>query len=208
MTLGTYSALREYRRRIKAMLDDPECTGDLLGLGVALLDFAVLRDRSEKGFRHYAQQVWDTSGGYQVRGVLRGDIRRYDAIKDADNNGPARRCGAPMIRRQGPCGQSASRRALITDAMTGRKQWLAGCKRHEEWFNTQVRLNAADVNAIADAVQPPANAGGVLARHIPEIDWEAVWVSLDPTWTAPPEGEEELVSVYPKLRLVVSEADQ
>lgn len=202
----TYSALREYRKRIAAMLADPECTGDLFSLGVALLDFAVLRNRDHQKFEHYAAQVWDFRHGSHTRDVLRKDIRRYDAIKDAEERDPARRCGAPMVRRQGPCGSSASRRAMLTDTLTGRKQWLAGCKRHEEWFNERVRANRADVEELAEAVRPPANAGGVLARHLPEIDWVRVWVGLDPTWTAPPESEPELVSVYPKLRLVLPEA--
>lgn len=200
----TYSALREYRKRIAAMLADPECVGDLFALGVALLDFAVLRiDRDERSWSHYGTKAWGSAPRYQVRDVLLKDIRRYDAIKDAEERGPARRCGAPMIRRQGPCGQSASRRAMLTDTLTGRQQWIAGCKRHEEWFNAQVRANRAKVGEIAEAVRPPANAGGVLARHIPEIDWEAAWTKLDPSWTRPPEAEPEVVEVYPKLRLVL-----
>lgn len=204
----TYSALREYRKRVKAMLDDPECTGDLFGLGVALLDFAVMGDRDERTWKHYAVRAWGDKAGYTsrygIREVLRKDIRRYDAIKDAEERDPARRCGAPMIRRQGPCGQSASRRAMLTDALTGRRQWIAGCKRHEDWFNTQVRANRAEVSEIAEAVRPPANAGGVLARHIPEIDWQALWLTLDPEWTAPPEAEPEVVPVFPRLRLVLA----
>lgn len=207
MSDHTYSALKEYRKRIAAMLADPECTGDLFSLGVALLDFAILRNRDHKNWAHYAEQVWDFRGRRYIHGVLRKDIRRYDAIQDADERDPARRCGAPMVRRQGPCGNSASRRALLTDSLTGRKQWIAGCKRHEDWFNDRVRSNRADIEEIADAVRPAANAGGVLARHIPEIDWEAVWVKLDPSWERPPEADPEPVSVYPKLRLVLSEVE-
>lgn len=206
----TYSALREYRKRIKAMLDDPECTGELLSLGISLLDFAVLRiDRDETSWRYYAVRAWGDKAGYTsrygIREVLRKDIRRYDALADANERDPARRCGAPMVRRQGPCGQSASRRALLTDLQTGRKQWLAGCRRHEGWFNAQVRANRQDAAEAVEAVRPPANAGGVLARHIPEIDWHAAWQKLDPAWTPPPEAEPEIVTVYPKLRLVLGE---
>lgn len=207
MSEHTYSALREYRKRIAAMLVDPECTDDLFGLGVALLDFAVLRiDRDERSWNHYAEKAWGKASRYRIRDVLRKDIRRYDALKDADSNAPARRCGAPMIRRQGPCGQSASRRALLTDADTGRKQWIAGCSRHSDWFNAEVLANRAVVEDAPAAVRPAANAGGVLARHIPEIDWEALWVKLDPSWTRPPEAESEEIPVMPKLRLVLGGA--
>lgn len=203
----TYTALREYRKRVKAMLDDPECVGDLFGLGIALLDFAVLRiNRDERSWQYYADQTFEHTHKWAIRDVLRKDIRRYDALKDAESSDPRRKCGAPMVRRQGPCGQSAGRQAMLTDTLTGRKQWIAGCKRHEDWFNAQVRANRAEVGEIAEAVRPAANAGGVLARHIPEIDWHAAWVKLDPSWVAPPEQEPEVVPVFPKLRLVLGSA--
>ncbi|WP_377324722.1 hypothetical protein ACFJIY_07575 [Pimelobacter simplex] len=201
----TYSALREYRKRIAAMLDDPECTGDLLSLGISLLDFAVLRvSRDEKKFEFYARRSWGDRN-YRTRSVLKSDIRRYDALKDADTCSPARECGAPMVRRKGPCGQSAGRRALLTDADTGRKQWIAACSRHRDWFEARVRSNRAEIE-VSNPERPAANAGGVLARHIPEIDWVAVWKDLDPAWTPPPERKPEEVPLKPRLTLVLGGA--
>lgn len=57
--------------------------------------------------------------------------------------------------------------------------------------------------AVEPVLRPPANAGGVLARHIPEIDWEACWIKLDPEWTKPPEVEPEEIPVAPRLRLIL-----
>lgn len=205
----TYSALKEYRRRIAAMLEDPECTGDLLTLGVALLDFAVLRATTEKTWGHYAERAWgpsDNGHKWRVIGVLKSDIRRYDAIKDAETTGPGRACGSPMIRRQGPCGQSATIRTLITDPLTGRQQWLAACSRHREWFNERALTNRRQTPEAPDLVVPAANAGGVLSRHIKEIDWHGVWTNLDPSWTPPPEVEPETVPLRPRLRLVFSDS--
>jgi hypothetical protein len=203
----TYSALREYRKRIRAMLDDPECNDDLLGLGIALLDFAILRiDRDERTWRHYAEQAWGEAGDYRIRGVLKRDIRRYDAAKDADAVDPMRKCAAPMVRRQGACGQSAFRRTMLTDPDTGRRQWLAACRRHEDWFTARVRDNRLAVDAVEEVTRPPANAGGVLARHIPEIAWEETWRKLDPNWTPPPEAEPEEVPLKPRLTLVLGGA--
>lgn len=201
----TYSALCEYRKRIAAMLDDPECTDELFGLGVALLDFAVLRiNRDERSFEHYAEKAWGRAGAHRVRGVLREDIRRYDALADAETSGPGRTCGAPMMRRQGPCGQSAGRRAMLRDPLTGRAQWLAACGRHADWFDAQVIANrTALAEGPTQAERPAANTGGVLARHIPEIDWSEVWVKIDPSWTPPPEAEPEEIPVKPRLRLVL-----
>lgn len=203
----TFSVLREYRRRIEAMLDDPECSGDLFALGVSLLDYAILRiDVNERSWRYYGSRAWGSDRhGYTVRDVLRRDIRRYDALKDAEARDPACRCGAPMIRRKGPCGNSAGRRALLTDPDTGRKQWLAACSRHADWFDVRVRANRERCEVETITI-PAANTGGVLARHIPEIDWQATWRKLDPTWTPPPEGEDEPTRSKPKLSLILGGA--
>ncbi len=204
--METYSALREYRRRINAMLEDPECNTELFALGVALLDYVVLRINSEeRSWAYYAKRAWGETSRHRIRDVLGKDIRRYDAISDATSRDPARRCGAPMVRRQGPCGQSASLRALLTDPDTGRKQWIAACSRHREWFEGRVRSNRAQVE-VANPERPPANTGGVLARHIPEIDWHEIWLRIDPKWTPPPEAEPEQVPLKPKLSIVLGGA--
>lgn len=206
MTDSTYSALKEYRKRIAGMLTDPDCGGELFSLGVALLDYAVLKTDTDETFAHYADRAWGKSGHWQIRDVLRKDIRRYDAIRDAELSTPGRTCGAPMIRRTGPCGNSATIRRMLTDVDTGRRQWLAACARHREWFDARAIANRAAVDSADKAVIPAANAGGVLARHIPEIDWPALWVWFDPKWTPPPESEPEEVQLRPRLRLVLSGA--
>lgn len=203
----TFSALSDYRNRIANMLDDPDCTDDLFTLGVSLLDLAVLRiNRDERSWSFYAERAWGSKSNWKLRDVLRKDIRRYDAIKDAEARDPARRCGSPMIRRQGPCGNSASLRTMLTDPDTGRKQWIAACSRHRDWFEDRVRNNRLAVEQTEAVERPPANAGGVLARHIPEIAWEDLWRKLDPNWTPPPEAEPEEVPLKPRLQLVLGGA--
>lgn len=205
-TLLPYTLLKTYHARIRAMLDDPECGGDLLSLGISLLDYAILRTTTDKSWQHYAKAAWGESHRYQVRDVLRKDIRRYDAFKDAEGGQWARICGAPMIRRQGPCGQTGSLRTMLTDSESGRRQWLAACSRHREWFEARVHENRMAVTSDDVVVRPPANTGGVLARHIPEIDWPTTWVKLDPNWTPPPEETPLEVPLKPRLRLVLGGA--
>lgn len=200
--IETFTALREYRRRAAAMLDDPECTGELLSLGIALLDFVVLRMRDEKNFGYYAQRAWGDKSRWRIQSVIKADIRRYDALKDADARDPARRCGAPMQRRSGPCGQSATRRSLLTDADTGRKQWIAACRRHVDWFDTRIRSNRQHCEVETITI-PAANTGGVLARHLPEIGWDEIYRKYEPSWTPPPEGADEPTGSKPKLTLIL-----
>lgn len=192
-------------------LGQPEPEAEVVPDGVVKLPAKSRRSKKPTGrpepqpWSYYAARVWDRPGRvhWRIKEVLRNDTRRYDAIADAESRGTARLCGAPMIRRAGPCNTSATVRGMLTDPYTGRKQWISACTRHRDWFNEQVRANRAaegDVQAIA---VPAANTGGVLARHIPEIDWKHVWKQLDPNWVEPPESEDEPVEVMPKLRLIL-----
>jgi hypothetical protein len=64
--------------------------------------------------------------------------------------------------------------------------------------------NAAELKANPAPV-PPANTGGVLERHLPEIDWWKVWTHVDKSWSPPPEGER---FHKPKLTLVMGEPEE
>lgn len=189
------AAAQRYAKRVRALLEDPECTGELLAIGVALADLIDLRGGGN----------WSTvgTGVYGPKGLLRTlksalreDVRRYDVTKDPDANYWGARCGAPMIRRQGPCGNHGSRRALVTDPETGRQQWLAGCSRHAEWF-TKALVAHRQAASTVEKIDPPANAGGVLERHFPDVKWEDIYEWVQPGWTEPGERVEA-----PKLRLI------
>lgn len=193
-------------------MGDPDCVGDLLLMGIALarwVDYGlpvVDVPREKATWKTLGAQVLKTSstGHTYIEQTLRSDIRRYDPIKDAGGHFFRARCGAPMVRREGPCGGNATQRVLVADAETGRKSWLAACSRHKDWFNAEWSR--------ARTVEPPrrpiANAGGVLARHIPDIDWPHIYRQIDPAWEPPPEGDydDELVVERPKLRLILGGA--
>lgn len=59
------------------------------------------------------------------------------------------------------------------------------------------------LDVITGDIPRPGTPGGVLARHIPEMDWPRLWRTLDPAWadaiatipTLPPTGRPALRSV-------------
>ena len=207
-----FAAMRDHHRRIEAMIADEECVGDLMLLGVALARWV---DYHLPALAKGERLTWERlgrlvvkpsrSGSLEVKQILKRDIRRYDPITDAGSHFFQSRCGAPMIRRQGPCGGPSTRQVLVSDPDTGRKSWLSGCTRHADWFTAQ-RIKSREVEP---ARMPFANAGGVLARHFPDIDWPDLYRKLDPQWAPPPEGEyedDDLLIDRPKLRLILGGA--
>lgn len=205
----SYAALRRHDKRVQGMYDDPGCTGDLLLLGLALaryVDFELLPNRAaarKLTYSELGQMVFEMRSPrqlqYLVTGVLRSDVRRY-AIQDARY---ARTCQAPMIRRQGTCGKPGNHHAYLVDIDTGERSPLCACNRHKDWAEAAIKRN----RAAAAATPPPtpvANSGGVLARHIPEINWEKAYVAVDPKWTPPPE---DTPWRKPRFELVLGDPD-
>lgn len=194
----SYDALVKHHKRIQGMLDDPDCTGDLLVAGLSLawyVDFTVTESTRMRGadLRAVASRAFPPArAGMGSRDtmydVLRKDIRRYSVYADPDSRATyaywSLTCGAPMIRRDGLCGQHATQRELVTDHDTGRRSYSGACGRpeHRQWLAGVVARNRADAPP-----RPAANVGGVLERHLPEIGWREVYLYLDPKWTPPPE---------------------
>lgn len=212
----SYAALRRHNKRIQAMIADPECVGDLLAYGIALARYVDLdaswrkprEGEKRKTYEEFGKEVLAIRNSrqihYAVRGILRGDIRRYDSRR-AVPNGVV--CTAPMIRRAGECGQPSSHgnRETLTDLDTGERTEIGSCSnpKHREWLQRVVRRNRDAMKEHPPPV-PAANSGGVLARHIPEVDWDKVYVQIDPNWTPPPE---EKPWTKPKLALLLGEPD-
>lgn len=194
-TPPTDEALRAHHKRIQGMLEDPECVGDLFALGVSMaffVDFEADRTQRSKGsLSALARRALPLPRhlGYQLERVIKADIRRYDHEADkASGSVWSVTCGAPMIRRPGPCGVSASDRRLLVDHDTGRQQYIGACGRppHKHWMETVYARNSKGEDRPAPPM-PAANTGGVLARHLPEIGWESIYLNYDPYWERPPE---------------------
>src|SRR5690554_4724218 len=150
LTMADARALRAHERRVAAMLEDPECTGELLLVGLAI---ARSVDLGDPGFtaddgtmpmqviadrvygQHYLSSVMvlpmrprgDANPRRRISDVFRQDRRRYDPDVDEGSTSLMRvTCGRPMVRRDGLCDRKASTRQRLTDPATGRRQW-AGC---------------------------------------------------------------------------------
>jgi hypothetical protein len=209
----SWTALREFNDCVSAMLADEDCGDDLLLVGIWMARATILNDppRSETGgwslkpcgeAIHRKRVRSGYSAAEHVRNVLRRDIRRYDPLAEQDGfHRPP--CGAPMIRRAGECGQHSTSHGSFVDLDTGRRHPFGACSRHREWFMRTWRVNQQMVkDAGKDLPVPPANTGGVLARHLTRVDWPTFWRKLDEKWTPPPE---EKPFQRPKLRLLTFE---
>jgi hypothetical protein len=177
--------------RSARMLDDPNLGGDLLLVGLAFarfLDFGGIPPGQRLSTNHVADCVWPALShrAWKVKRVLADDARCYQPPLRYKEDG--RRCGAPMIRRDGPCGRTATWSKLLTDWTTGEKSWLMACSRHVQWYDEIARANRESKPDVVPL--PAANHGGVLARHIPEFGWPKIWAwATDGRWVEHPEVE-------------------
>jgi hypothetical protein len=209
----------EYYRRVAAMFADPHLTGDLLLVGLYLVDQwwnrggdVRVEDVADALFPaappltitfNGAPQRGRSPGVARVDKALRDDIRRYDPLWEGTP--VARyRCQAPMLRRSGVCGGTDHRAVMVTDVATGKRSMLVACTRHNGWWEQQWAANRAAVAAAGVVPAPSANRGGVLARHFPEVDWPAYWARLDPRWVRAPEPDDEAPGGSPTLRLLTT----
>lgn len=228
MTDPTYAQLRAHEKRISGMLADPECVGELLlvGMGMARsvdlgdppwedgsMQMRVIAERIY-GVRQLPSQILGTAHIHdradhrpkrRVQGVFRADRRRYSAEVDGDRGFGYTTCGRPMLRREGLCARSATNQRRLIDPATGQRRTVGSCSQPKcrAWFADLLARNAAELTAHPAPV-PPANTGGVLERHLPEIDWWKIWAHVDSNWKPPPEGER---FHRPKLTLLVAGED-
>jgi hypothetical protein len=232
MSTPSGPALREHDKRVRAMLADPDCCGELLLVGIAMARALDLGDPAPLGpafslkdvartlygpVRIIADLALPAGPGWQDRhrsgvgdayrrllDVLHSDIRRY---VPTDTPFGHVTCGRPRVRTDGACGRgaSANHTKRLVDPLTGEKHWVGACSNTacKAWLAAVAVRNREELAAHPPPV-PPANAGGVLERHLPEIDWWKLWSHLDERWTPPPEAEP---FHPPKLQLVLCDPD-
>jgi hypothetical protein len=208
--VSTFSAFRRHNERVAGMLADYECVGELLLVGVVMARAVDLDDPpfgSELSLNGVADRIYGGGDGYpthlayptldgrcdprprwRIRDVIRLDARRY---KPGDEYSRTV-CGRPTpAKDKGRCGRSPHHEhiARFVDPASGERRYVAACnyREHKAWWQALKAENKRQLEA-APAPVPPANVGGVLDRHLPEIDWWALWRNLDPKWVPPPEG--------------------
>jgi len=206
-----------YDRCVTGMYDDPDLTGDLLIIGLywaravhlgtpSLDDIGRSTAKAIYGrAAHSTHLATSSSNNYQrisaagtqrVWDVVRSDIRRY--IPDTSR---AARCQRPIrstpeqVKEFGEsCGRLTSGEAFrprFVDPVNGIRYSIGCCStpRCVAWWNELLARNRAEAEANCPP-EPFANSGGILARHLPDLDWELIYQALDPTWVPPNEAEQ------------------
>lgn len=219
--MAELDALQAHESRVAAMLADRTCVGELLLVGMALARSVDLGDPPfVKGLtlKAFADKIYgryqydapflvvpgrhrsDRSFGLRrIEDVVHADRRRYEPT---DEYGQVL-CGRPMIRRTGLCAKYASHKERLTDPLTGLRQYVGACTSVacRAWLDAVTGRNQQEL-AAHPAPVPAANTGGVLERHLPEINWHELWRGLDPRWSPPPEAGAQQA---PKLRILVTD---
>lgn len=122
---------------------------------------------------------------WTIRQIVKRDCPRYEPP-----NGKASwhgvECGAPMIRRDGVCGQRASEAFRVTDAVTGHWHMAGGCGRHRDWAQG-LRRAEKERQAAGNLPEPIPNTGGLAPSHS-NVNWPNLYRWADPYWTPPRVG--------------------
>ena len=150
--------------------------------------------------------------------LLYVDRPRYEDERDGWEE---RTCAAPMIRRQGLCGQHAAGHDYTVDQETGWRTAVWYCRRHEPWGRDLRAQRIANPGP-----EPIPNAGGLVTSYLLSEGQEQAWArlykeaavwKLDRFWEPPkaygvvaddwPVPGKEPVPQRARLRLVIGGAD-
>lgn len=161
-----------YRAQIQAMMADPDLTGDVLLLAVAMLNQSQLAiEAGQQRFRWSdvcRDLGWD--GSHKLRWTIADDFPRYEV----ERSKLVPPCAAAMIRREGLCGKPAAGSLVFIDRdpVTGAGRTVGFCSRHGALGrDINSRLKQWRANG---SPQPADNAGGVLPRYF-DGDWPGLY---------------------------------
>lgn len=208
----THTQLVAHNACTTAMLDDPDLTGDLLLIGLHWARAVHLGTPELDHLGHStAQAVYGqathgpclatTSGHHHPRiapsgvqrvwDVIRSDIRRYapDTSRAAWCQRPIRRSPEQAKLLGKVCGRATTGeayRALFVGVVDGARNSIGCCSqpRCVAWWQALRAKNQAEINTHGRP-EPVANTGGILARHLPDLDWERIYRALCPKRVPP-----------------------
>ncbi|WP_280448415.1 hypothetical protein [Nocardia brasiliensis] len=205
MSTDLKAILRRDERRRK-MLHDPDLSGDLLLLALALDEVCDIRkDQGRRWFRaNWVEAIEDMvcrdypgrPTGWWVKHQIAEDMPRYEVA-----GGTGRKCNAPVLRRSGvtnACGATGSVGLTDRDPFTGEGVRVWACKAHKAFA---AEVQARDRQWFENGrPSPPPNAGGVLERYF-SGNWDALYRWAAP-WKEPLRGGREATPPRPTLRLI------
>lgn len=166
----------DQNRAIQEMLEDPDLNDNLLLIAIAFRAVVIGHHFTRRST--WLDAVCEATGLrlYTVQHHIGRDVPRYQA----PTPGYDVSCDAPMIRRDGPCGQRASHHLYDIDPATGEQWGIHRCGRHFDrslWLARDVHWREWTTNG---KPSPPHNTGGILRRHFPNVIWEEIYA-----WAAP-----------------------
>lgn len=119
------------------------------------------------GEYQYGQRI-----GSRLADLIDADRPRYETDQRAAI-WQQRLCSAPMIRREGECGQRAVDKSLSIDPATGWRTPLWYCARHREWGRkADVALRAMEWP------EPIPNAGGLMPSYLRADNGDDGWIAI------------------------------
>ena len=170
-----------YDRFVARVYQDKRMTPEAREL---ILLLAWLTDRDPNRFdeqgnliRKWRKRASDILGEYgrpggrresRLADLLYADRPRYD-FPPLSYNQP---CAAPMIRREGLCGQPSSDHDYEVDQETGWKTPVYFCRRHEPWGKQLHQRRVREPGP-----EPIPNAGGLVTSYFEGSDM-AAWARL------------------------------
>ena len=188
---------RTYHDIVDDLFDDPECTGDLLLLCLAIARISYADERGKVSIREIEKLTGLITA--QVKGIIRTDTPAY---RPPPRN-RAYRCTVILPRAKRECGRSSSYYGKLRDAGDGTWVDAVGCSRHRDEVEAACRASWVAWTENGQP-EPEPNSGGILMRHFTAANWDHLysWANFrDITVTPRPSTPRA-----PKLRLILGGA--
>lgn len=203
------------RDRMLAIAADPDLTGDTELFAFCLLAYLIERRQTRRKSTNWAEKVGEmmmnprrvkiqfgsdsvvTDGAWKCRRIIADDIPRYQTPPRDGRGCIALKSRGPNVGK--PCGKGGTL-WLDRDPETGQGQYLSYCDRHMPVGAKQSHRERYQQWVENGKPSPPANTGGVLARHF-RADWAKLYAWADPHTTPLPDGK-PATPLRPRLSII------